>query len=133
MTRSEAREQAFALVFEMVFNNMPVAELVENATECREIEIDDYAVEAARAVQLHRDEIDKVIEANSTKWKLNRLPKVTLSVLRLAIGELDYMEDVPTGAIINEAVELAKKYGGEDDASYVNGVLGGYVRGKDHP
>lgn len=130
MTRREAREQAFALVFEMCFQNLPVKELAENAADSLELAIDDYAIEAAQAVQRNCAAIDRIIEQHSTKWKLGRLPKVTLAVLRLAIGELDFVEGVPEGAVINEAVELAKKYGGEEDSAYVNGVLGGYVRSK---
>lgn len=130
MTRREAREQAFALVFEMSFQNLPVKELVEGAVDCRDLEVDDYAVESATAVQLNMAAIDATIEKYSTKWKLSRLPRVTLSILRLAIGEISFVEGVPQSAVINEAVELAKKYGGDEDSSYVNGVLGGYVREK---
>lgn len=135
MTRREAREQAFALIFEMSFQNLPVVELAENAGDTLdlEIDIDSYAIEAATAVQLNLEAIDSSIEKYSTKWKLSRLPRVTLSILRLAIGELSYVDGVPTGAVINEAVELAKKFGGDEDPSYVNGVLGGYVRGNDIP
>ena len=62
---------------------------------------------------------------------MNRLSKVTLAVLRLAIGELMFFDDIPVAATINEAVELAKKYSTQEDANYVNGVLGAYV--KDYP
>ncbi|MEG1942345.1 MAG: transcription antitermination factor NusB [Angelakisella sp.] len=130
MTRRESREQAFALVFEMSFQNLPVKELAEGAADCRDLSVDEYAIDAATAVQRNQAAIDSIIELHSTKWKLGRLPRVTLSILRLAIGELSFMEGVPESAVINEAVELAKKYGGEEDPSYVNGVLGGYVRKK---
>ncbi|MEG1686586.1 MAG: transcription antitermination factor NusB [Angelakisella sp.] len=130
MTRREAREQAFEMVFEMGFQNLPIAELTENAVDGRDLQLDDYAVQATGAVQQHLAAIDAVIDVYSTKWKLGRLPKVTLAILRLAICELDFIPEVPEGAVINEAVELAKKYGTEEDASYVNGVLGGYVRKK---
>lgn len=133
MTRREAREQAFMLVFETSFQNLPVGELIENAVDGRDLEIDDYALKAATAVQQNQTAIDAIIEQHSTKWKLSRLPRVTLSILRLAVGELCFVEDVPEGAVVNEAVELAKKYGGEEDASYVNGVLGGYIRSKNPP
>lgn len=130
MTRREAREQAFALVFEMSFQNLPVAELAENAADTMELEIDPYAIEAANAVQLNLAAIDDIITKHSTKWKPSRLPRATLAILRLAVGELTFIDGVPEGAAINEAVELAKKYSGDEDPSYVNGVLGGYVREK---
>lgn len=126
-TRRESREQAFALVFEMIFNDAPVEELVEGAAQCRDISIGDYALEAAKAVRTHWEELDSIIRRFSAKWKLERLPKVTLSVLRLAICEIAFL-GTPTGAVIDEAVELTKKYGGDDDPAYVNGVLGGYAR-----
>ena len=126
-TRRESREQAFALVVEMIFNDAPVEELVEGAAQCRDISIGDYALEAAKAVRTHWEELDGIIRRFSAKWKLERLPKVTLSVLRLAICEIAFL-GTPTGAVIDEAVELTKKYGGDDDPAYVNGVLGGYAR-----
>ena len=126
-TRRESREQAFALVFEMIFNDAPVEELVEGAAQCRDISSGDYALEAAKAVRTHWEELDGIIRRFSAKWKLERLPKVTLSVLRLAICEIAFL-GTPTGAVIDEAVELTKKYGGDDDPAYVNGVLGGYAR-----
>ena len=131
ITRREAREQAFALIFEMIFNDAPVAELIDGAAQCRDISPDRYAVEAATAVREHREELDRIIDRFSAKWKVSRLPKVTVSILRLAICEMTYIEGVPVGAVINEAVELAKKYGGDDDPAYVNGVLGGYARSRE--
>ena len=128
--KREAREQAFALVFEMILNNAPVEELVDSASQCRDIAVSGYAVKAASAVREHREELDAIIDRFSAKWKLNRLPKVTLSVLRLALCEMLWLE-VPVGAAIDEAVELTKKYGGDDDPAYVNGVLGGYARSRE--
>ena len=134
MTRREAREQALALLFEMDFS--PEAELEqlrEDARLCRDDELDPYALEIAEKFRGNQAFIDAVISRYSTKWKLSRLPRTTAAILRMAICELDYMENVPAGACINEAVELAKKYGGDDDPAYINGVLGGYVRGKNEP
>lgn len=128
MTRRDAREQAFILLFEMTYNDEPVEEIIQDASLCRDIVMDDFAVEIAKAVREHREEIDATIDAFSSKWKLNRLPRVTVSILRLAVCEMQHMRDIPVGASINEAVELAKKYGGEEDPAYVNGVLGGIAR-----
>ena len=128
MTSRDAREQAFALLFEMIFNNDSVEDIIQNASLSRDIVIDDFAVAAANTVREHQEEIDATIEAYSSKWKISRLPKVTVSILRLAVCEMQYMEGIPVGASINEAVELAKKYGGDEDPAYVNGVLGGIAR-----
>ena len=127
ITRREVREQAFALVFEMIFHDAPVEELVDGAAQCRDLAVDDYARAAAENVRAHRDELDSVIDRFSAKWKPYRLPKVTLAVLRLAVCEIAFL-GTPVGAVIDEAVELTKKYGGDDDPAYVNGVLGGYAR-----
>ncbi|NCB41702.1 MAG: transcription antitermination factor NusB [Clostridia bacterium] len=74
----------------------------------------------------NRKEIDLKIEESSSNWKADRIAKVDLAILRLCITEILFLnqEDVPTAAAINEAVELAKKFGGEDSAKFVNGILG---------
>ena len=125
MTRREAREQALSMIFEMNFNDNSVDEMVDNALIFRDESVDEYAVQIAQ----HWEDNLSAVEQYSKKWKANRLPKVSLAILMLAITEIAYVKDAPVGAVINEAVELAKKYAGPEDASYINGVLGGYVRG----
>lgn len=71
----------------------------------------------------NRENIDKKIEDSLTKWKLDRISKVNLSILRLAIGEMLYIEDVPEKVAINEAIEMTKKYSDEKSVSFINGVL----------
>lgn len=129
MTRREAREQALAMIFEMNFNDNTVGEMVDNALIFRDETVDEYAVGIAEQVRLHWEDNLSAVEQYSKKWKPNRLPKVSLAILMLAMTEIAYVKDAPVGAVINEAVELAKKYAGPEDASYINGVLGGYVRG----
>ena len=129
MTRREAREQALAMIFEMNFNDNSVDEMVDDALIFRDEAVDEYAVQIAHQVRLHWEDNLSAVEQYSKKWKANRLPKMTLAILMLAMTELAYIKDAPVGAVINEAVELAKKYAGPEDASYINGVLGGYVRG----
>ena len=129
MTRREAREQALAMIFEMNFNDNSVDEMVDNALIFRDEAVDEYAVQIAQQVRLHWEDNLSAVEQYSKKWKVNRLPKMTLAILMLAMTELAHIKDAPVGAVINEAVELAKKYAGPEDASYINGVLGGYVRG----
>ncbi len=125
MTRREAREQAFMVLFEKTFlNDTTIREIIETAEEAELIKINSFADALLVSVENNLETIDKIIEENSRGWTIQRLPKVSLAVLRLAIGEMMYSEDVPTGVAVNEAVELMKKYGTSDDASYVNGVLG---------
>ena len=129
MTRREAREQALAMIFEINFNDNSVDEMVDNALIFRDEAVDEYAVQIAQQVRLHWEDNLSAVEQYSKKWKANRLPKMTLAILMLAMTELAHIKDAPVGAVINEAVELAKKYAGPEDASYINGVLGGYARG----
>lgn len=131
MTRREAREAAFLLLFEWSFReDETVEEIIELARHCRDAQIDDFAAMLADRAVAHIIAINHEIEQFSDKWKLNRLSRVTLAVLRMGICELGYIEDIPVGATINEAVELMKKYATEDEAAYVNGVLGAYHRGR---
>lgn len=129
MTRREAREQAFIVLFEKIFDcDATISEIVAIAKEADLIKINSFAEGILSAVEEHSAEIDEIIEANSQDWTLARLPKVTLAVLRLAAAEIKYIDDVPDGVAVNEAVELAKKYGTNEDASFVNGVLGAIAK-----
>lgn len=130
MKRSESREQAFTLIFERAFKDETIDEIIEQAAIGRNLQIDDYAYHLAKDVSDHMPWLDQTITSYSKKWKLNRMSRVALSILRMSLWEIDHIDSVPIGASINEAVELAKKYGNEDDFSFVNGVLGAYVRGK---
>lgn len=124
LTRREAREQAFFLLFEKTFNDNSLDEIIDAALLARKIEIDDFSKKIFFGVQEHAEEIDSLIEKHCIRWKKNRLAKVTISILRLAVFELLFMEDIPENVSINEAIELAKLYGGKEDASFINGVLG---------
>ena len=96
---------------------------MENAVEGRGATLSDYAVELATTADTHQEELDAIIEPKLKKWKLNRISKVSLAALRLAVSELHYEENIPVSVVINEAVELTKRFSGEEDASFVNGVL----------
>jgi N utilization substance protein B len=126
ISRRSAREQAFILLFEMCFcqDDFSIDLVKENALDSRDVEFCDYAEKVALGVNEHKDELDEIIDAHLKKgWKINRLSKVTLAVLRLAIYEMKYEEDVPFSVSINEAVELSKKFS-IDESGFVNGVLG---------
>lgn len=129
MTRSEAREQAFILVFEKSFNQSDTLDnIIANAQAGRDFVVDKFSYALAQQAYDHLEQVDGVIEKYSTKWKLDRIVKVSLAILRMSISEMLYLEDIPVSVSINEAVELAKKYATEDDASFVNGVLGAVAK-----
>lgn len=131
MTRKEARNQAFILVFEKSINDDTVENILETAKECREFleDEDGYTKKAFTGVFDNVYEIDNVIAENlSAGWTINRISKVSLAVLRLAIYEIKYMDDIPVAVSVDEAVELCKTYSVQDDASFVNGILGAILR-----
>lgn len=128
MTRKEAREQAFILIFESGFGERTLDEIIANATESRAVEVDSFAYTLANNAIQNRDKIDELIDSNSKKWRRDRISRVNLALLRLALGEILYYEDTPDRVAINEAVELAKKYGADGDYTFLNGVLGGIMR-----
>lgn len=132
MTRSEAREQAFILVFEKIFNpELTVGDIKKMTEESELFELDGFAEKLFNAACENVEKTDGIISANLRKWTLQRIPKVSLALLRLAVTEILFFDDVPDSVSANEAVELAKKYAGEEDASFINGVLGSVIRGKE--
>ncbi len=125
MTRHEARELAFVLIFEKSFQEeVSIIELIENALELEIFPTNAFAENLAKKVYANLDEIDALINENLVGWSAKRISRVSRAILRLAVCELLYSENMPVGVAINEAVEIAKKYATTDDASYVNGVLG---------
>lgn len=130
VSRYESREQAFILCFEMLFPcNDNIYELFEMASESLEdFSVSDYAKKTVIGVEAHREELDAIIEKYLKQgWKINRIPKVDLAIMRVAVYEMKYEKTVPVSVSINEAVELAKKYT-LNDSSFINGVLGAVSR-----
>ena len=129
MTRHEAREQAFMVLFEKIFNDdETVSEIIDSAEENDLIKLNAFSRGLLKTAEDNAESVDAAIESNSEGWSLQRLPKVSLAVMRLAVAEIKFCDDIPSGVAINEAVEITKKYGTPDDASYVNGVLGAVAR-----
>ncbi len=129
MTRRESRELAFILVFEKGFQpDTTVIELIENALELELFPQNAFAENLARKVYENIDEIDTQINENLVRWSAKRISKASRAILRIAVCELLYSQDLPVGVIINEAVEIAKKYATTEDASYINGVLGSVAK-----
>lgn len=127
MKRTEQREHIFKLIFGADFNDAAERdaqtelyfEQVEDASK-KDVQ---YISEKAQKIMEKAEEIDALINEHTTGWKTSRMNKVDLTILRLAVYEMKWDEDVPTGVAINEAVNLAKKYSSEEGASFVNGVL----------
>lgn len=130
MTRREERELAFILVFEKIFNDdLSVSEIIEIALDAELIESDNlFAISLAQMTDEHTKEFDSIISENAVGWRLERLPKVSVAILRLALCEMLYVESIPVKVSANEAVELAKKFGTKEDASFINGLLGKVIR-----
>ena len=127
MTRKMAREEAFILIFEKVFNDSSCEEILEIAAEVREFQPDEYINKVFFGVYEKVEEIDALISEKAVGWKINRISKTSLAILRLSIFEIKYMDDIPESVSINEAVELCKKYATKEDASFVNGILSSIV------
>lgn len=127
MKRTELREHIFKMVFGLEFNEETEMsdqmkfyfEQLEDAGE-KDLE---YIQTKAEKIAQKTEEIDALINSHTKGWKTSRMNKVDLTILRLAVYEMKWDEDVPVGVAIDEAVELAKKYSGSDGPSFVNGVL----------
>ena len=131
MKRSELRERIFRMIFGYEFNSdaeMPeqmqlyFEQLDEEDGVPTEAEV-TYIRDKALNVILKTEEIDEMLNKNTKGWKTSRMNKVDLSILRLAVYEMKWDEDIPEGVAIDQAVELAKKYSGDDGPSFINGVL----------
>ena len=133
MKRQEAREQAFLLIYESGFKNEPIDELIDVALESRKIKMNTFSKRLLEGVNRHKNEIDSIIEKNSIGWKKNRISKVAISIMRLAVYEMMYERDIPESVSINEAVEITKKYSTKDESSFVNGVLGSIAKDLEKP
>lgn len=124
MTRSEARKNAFELLFEREFRqDESNEEIFATSVENREIETDPYIKTVFFGVCENADAIDEEINKNSKGWKTNRLSKVSRSILRLCVYEMLYEKDIPLRVSINEGIELAKLYEDEKARPFINGVL----------
>ncbi len=124
MTRSEQREEVLLLTFEKTFHNESIDEIIELAKQLRGEKINDYIESEVKGIFDNIEKIDKLIEEHSIGWKISRIPRVNLCIMRICIYEMMFEDTVPTGVAINEAVELCKKYSSDEDKKFVNGVLG---------
>ncbi len=127
MVRRELREHIFKLLFQIEFNEMKeMPEHVELYLDCLESASDSdkkYIRDKFNTLCEKVDEIDALINTHATGWKTSRMNKVDLTLLRLAVFEMKWDEEVPVKVAINEAVELAKVFSGEEGPAFINGVL----------
>ncbi len=129
MNRRELRENTFKFLFCIDFHSEEEWEgqinLFLNSFELEEVEPEEKEKFRIRILDIIEkiSELDKKIEEVTQGWKKNRIGKAELTIIRLAFYEMKYDEDVPVSVAINEAVELSKKFGGEDSAGFVNGIL----------
>ena len=129
MTRREERETLFVLLFEASYAENPNAdEIIRTTEEHMEVETDEYIALHLQKMLDSLDEIDEILKKFIIGRTLDRVSKAALTAMRIAVYEINNLDDVPTAAAINEAVELVKKYDMDDAASYANGVLGSYAR-----
>ena len=128
MKRREIRESAFKLTFESLFRDDSADEIIALSEDVEEITVNDDVIKLFKGTLEKSDELNKIIEKYSEKRALDRIPKVNIAVLKLALYEILYDEKVPLNVAINEAVLISKKYSQEADVNFVNGVLGAYSR-----
>ena len=130
--RTWSRRAALQLLYSAEITDQSIAELlaagdaiVLESEDQEAARPDDYAIALLQGVEEHRKEIDDMVDSSSENWAIERMPIMDRSILRIAVFEMMFLEDIPLSVSIVEAVELAKRYGGEDESHrFVNGVLG---------
>ena len=132
MKRSKARELLMQMFFEMDVQKDFSEEKKEKFMKNNGIDMDkeDFFDSIYESVCTHKDEIDSMIDKYGRKWSVSTMEKVDVAILRLAAAELFFSKTAPESVAINEAVELGKKFGGENSGKFINGILGSMVREK---
>ncbi|MEG2769747.1 MAG: transcription antitermination factor NusB [Oscillospiraceae bacterium] len=129
MKRKEIRENVFIAAFELTFQANTLDEILQYSREYAKMyEVDEFGERIIRLSVLHAQEIDEKITTKLTGWNVERLPRVCLVILRLSVAEMMFGDDDMDSIVINEAVELAKKFSSDDDYQFVNGILGSISR-----
>lgn len=127
MNRKLSREKTMELLFGMTLSKDTIEEAIENFIDNYEGNIKEidftYVKQALIGIENNKEAIDKVIEENLHNWKLDRISKVNLSILRLSTYELLYDKEIPTNVAINEALEITRRYSDEKSVGFINGVL----------
>lgn len=134
MTRTQTRELAFELLYSLEIQKIPVTEYEEQIKlflENKEIEVkkvESYIIETANGIKENEEEILKLISQNlKEKWDIKRISKINLTILKLAVYEIVYTK-LPYKVVVNEVVEIAKKYGDDNSPFFVNGILANIIK-----
>ena len=132
--RTTARRCAAQVLYSTAIRNMSARDLLDsNLMDCLEAPLSDYALKLIYGVEDNASEIDDIISGAAKNWTLERMPVMDVAITRIALFEMLHVDDVPVSVSINEAVELAKRFGGEDDSpKFVNGMLGSVARQMEH-
>lgn len=129
-TRRRARELALQLLYQSELTGAPPEHMQRHFEEWQSSSdsVREFADHLLRGALEHREEIDSELDRQTAHWRLDRLATVDRNILRLALYELLFDNDTPHAVVIDEAIEIAKKFGAEESARFVNGVLDGFVR-----
>ncbi|MBQ1771245.1 MAG: transcription antitermination factor NusB [Clostridia bacterium] len=131
MNRTLAREVAMKLVYSRLVGGNDTQDAILEKSEITEplTEQDSrFAEQLVLGVTEHAEELDEMISAHAIGWSIGRIDKVDLAILRIAAYEIRYLDEIPVGASINEAVKLAKQFGGDHSYSFINGILGSLAK-----
>ena len=126
MKRHDAREKAVQVLFQLDNTDLTLQEAIGHVLE--EEESNGFFDQLVQGVTKNQQEIDELLTKNLENWSLSRLPKIERTVLRLAVYELNYMQDTPNRVVLNEAIELCKTFGDEQSSRFVNGVLSKFTK-----
>ena len=123
--RTKAREYALQVLYQVDIRRGDAADILKEFWEAHQLapDVKSFAKQLAEGAVAHAPEIDQLITAHASNWDLKRMAVVDRNILRLGVFELLYVEDVPPSVCINEAIELAKRFGDEESAKFINGIL----------
>jgi len=123
MGRRESREEALQILFQLEFSEIKETLELDKFWKNKKDPDAEYTRKLVQGVMAHREEIDSLIQSYSQNWRVSRMLLIDRNILRLAVYELIFEKDMAVAVAINEAVELAKKYGSNESAGFINGVL----------
>lgn len=129
MSRRRSRERALQSLYQMDIGQVPLAEALEHVLAESSKPVDEpFLRKIVEGTYEHKTELDEIIDRYSVGWETERMPSVDRNVLRIAAFEFIYHPETPEGVVVNEAVELAKKYSTEESGKFVNGILGKMIQ-----
>jgi N utilization substance protein B len=123
--RRKAREHTLRILFQLEFENEKLEEAVSQYWENRKIpeEIKEYSTWLVKGIAAHQEKIDRIIQSVSEHWRISRMALIDRNILRMAVFELLYEENLAPAIVINEAIEIARRYSGDEAVTFVNGIL----------